>query len=74
MQAITRGWVVQVTPVHERSSPRAARFCFEFYTVTHRAGGALLMNTLALPAPSCGAAPLLRRQLGKPDASFSFAS
>lgn len=38
MRAITRGWVVQVTPVHERSSPRASRLCFEFYTVT-RGGG-----------------------------------
>lgn len=39
MQAITRGWVVQVTPVHESSSPRAARFCFKFYTVTCGRGG-----------------------------------
>lgn len=39
MQAITRGWVVQVTPVHESSSPRDARFCFEFYTVTGGGGG-----------------------------------
>lgn len=36
MRAITRGWVVQVTPVHERSSPTAAWFCFAFYTVTRR--------------------------------------
>lgn len=40
MQAITRGWVVQVTPVHERSSPRASRFCFKFYTVTCGGGTA----------------------------------
>lgn len=62
MQAITSGWVVQVTPVHERSSPKAAWFCFEFYTVM---GGASLMNRLVLPVPGHGAALLLGGQLGK---------
>lgn len=47
MQAITRGWVVQVTPVHERSSPRAAWFCFEFCTVTG-GGGATADEQLGL--------------------------
>lgn len=57
MQAITRGWVVQVTPVHERSSPRAARFCFEFYTVTRGGepgvvvgGGGVMANEQLGPA------------------------
>lgn len=34
MRAITRGWVVQVTPVHERNTPSASQLCFKFYTVT----------------------------------------
>jgi len=55
MQAITRGWVAQVTPVPERSSLKATRFCFKFYTVAQgRAGGAPLPSSLGLPAPAAG--------------------
>lgn len=47
MQAITRGWVVQVTSVHEKSSPRAACFCFEFCTVVQKVGGGMWLRSHA---------------------------